>query len=130
MKTLREYIDFVDSVQQDISEGLNPDKRARLDDLIEKYRDSTDPENYYSDDPDEVLDMIRAEFGDKIANQVGTGSYKMHFPRHGIQGHDALSWKEPTNRVTKAGKMYKQDSDYRKNAIKGRMALGSNHRML
>ena len=114
--------------QKDMMEGLDPEKRARLNDLIDQYRNATDPEqDYYSGDDiydeDEVIELIRAEFGDKIASEVQAGADKMHYPRHGIQGYDPLSWKQPANRITKAGKMYKQDSDYRKNMIKSRYKL-------
>jgi hypothetical protein len=35
-----------------------------------------------------------------------------------------LGWKKGDTRVTKAGKMFKQDSDYMKNTIKSRYKLG------
>jgi hypothetical protein len=111
--------------QQGVAEGLDPDKRARLYDLIDQYRTATDPEAYYGldgeyGDPDEVIAMIRSEFGDKIADQLEAGADKMHYPRHDIQRSDPLGWKKPVDRITKAGKMYKQDSDYMKNTIKAR----------
>jgi len=113
--------------EQGVVEGLDPDKRARLDDLIGMYRDSTDPSDYYDseyEDPEEVLNMIRAEFGDRVASQIEAGTDKMHFPRKDHdQGYDPMSWKNPIDRQTKAGKMYKQDSDYRKNTIKSRYRL-------
>ena len=113
--------------QQPVAEGLDPEKRARLDDLIGMYRDSTDPSDYYDseyEDPEEVLNMIRAEFGDRVADQIEAGTDKMHFPRKDHdQGYDPMSWRKPIDRQTKAGKMYKQDSDYRKNTIKSRYRL-------
>jgi hypothetical protein len=114
--------------QKDVTEGLDTEKRARLDDLISQYRDAIDPEqDYYSGDDiydeDEVIATIRQEFGDKVADQVQAGAAKMHYPRHGIQRSDPLGWKKPADRITKAGKMYKQDSDYRKNTIKSRYKL-------
>jgi hypothetical protein len=113
--------------QQPVAEGLDPEKRARLDDLIGMYRDSTDPSDYYDseyEDPEEVLSMIRAEFGDRVADQIEAGTDKMHFPRKDHdQGYDPMSWRKPIDRQTKAGKMYKQDSDYRKNTIKSRYRL-------
>lgn len=106
-------------------EGLDPENRARLDDLIDQYRTATDPDDYYNDegcDPDEVIAQIRSEFGEKIASDVEAGADKMHFGRHGIQRDDPLAWKtrKGPNRVTKAGKLFKQDSDYTKNTIKSR----------
>jgi len=114
--------------EQGMAEGLDVVKRGRLNDLIELYRDATDPshdgyglEDHY--DPDEVIATIRKEFGDKIASQIDAGTEKMHYGRHDIQRGDPLTWKKPIDRITKAGKMYKQDSDYMKNTIKSRYAL-------
>lgn len=106
-------------------EGLEPEQRSRLDSLISDYEDATDPSDYNSYyDPEEIIDTIRQEFGDKIASQVEDGSDKMHFPRQGHSTrYDPLSWKKPVDRITKAGKMYKQDSDYLKNTIKSRYKL-------
>lgn len=112
--------------QRGVAEGLDDVRKRRLYDLIELYRDATDPSDYYDrdiEDSEEIIDMIRKEFGSKIADQVATGSYKMHFPRHGIQRSDPLGWKKPVDRITKAGKMYKQDSDYMKNTIRSRYEL-------
>jgi hypothetical protein len=114
--------------EQGVAEGLEPKKRQRLDDLIDQYRDATDPSNdgYGVDDhydPDQVIELIRQEFGDKVANEVEAGLDKMHFPRqHHSSGYgDSMRWKDPIDRITKAGKMYKQDSDYRKNTLKSRL---------
>jgi hypothetical protein len=110
--------------EDELDEAMDPEKRARLDDLIDMYRDSTDPSDYYDseyEDPEEVLNMIRSEFGDRVASTIEAGTDKMHFPRKDHdQGYDPMSWKKPIDRQTKAGKMYKQDSDYRKNTIKAR----------
>jgi hypothetical protein len=110
--------------EDELDEAMDPEKRARLDDLIGMYRDSTDPSDYYDseyEDPEEVLNMIRSEFGDRVASTIEAGTDKMHFPRKDHdQGYDPMSWKKPIDRQTKAGKMYKQDSDYRKNTIKAR----------
>jgi hypothetical protein len=110
--------------EKGVAEGKDPEKRARLDDLVSMYRDSTDPSDYYDseyEDPEEVLNMIRAEFGNRVASQIEAGTDKMHFPRKDHdQGYDPMSWRKPVDRQTKAGKMYKQDSDYRKNTIKAR----------
>jgi hypothetical protein len=114
---------------QGVAEGLDSDQRARLDDLIDTYRTATDPsyDGYGVDDhydPDEVLDQIRREFGDRVADQIEAGTDKMHFPRKDHdQGYDPMRWRKPIDRQTKAGKMYKQDSDYRKNTIKSRYRL-------
>ena len=121
-----EATDLTSIPEDDLDEGLDPEKRGRLNDLIDLYRDATEPDDYYDRgdyEPEEVIDMIRQEFGDKIASQVEAGADKMHFPRHGIQRSDPLGWKKPADRITKAGKMYKQDSDYMKNTIKSRYKL-------
>jgi hypothetical protein len=114
--------------KQGVSEGFDARQRTRLNDLIDLYRDSIDPNPYTdADDPDDVILRIRQEFGDKIADQVEAGARKMHFPRdnHVMGRGDPLSWKQPVDpdRITKKGKMYKQDSDYRKNTIKSRYKL-------
>lgn len=112
--------------EQGIAEGLDPIKKRRLYDLIELYRDSTEPNDYYDrdiEDPDEVIAMIRSEFGGKIADQVAAGVEKMHYPRHGIQRSDPLGGNRPVDRITKAGKMYKQDMDFRKRMSKYRMGI-------
>ena len=111
----------------DLIEGLDPMKKKRLADLIDAYRDATDPGDYYDreyEDYEDVLELIRAEFGDKIANQVEAGTGKMHFGRHPDSRGDPLGWKKPVDRITKSGKMYKQDSDFLKNTIKSRYRLG------
>jgi hypothetical protein len=114
--------------KQGVSEGFDARQRTRLNDLIDLYRDSIDPNPYTdADDPDDVILRIRQEFGDKIADQVESGARKMHFPRdnHVMGRGDPLSWKQPVDpdRITKKGKMYKQDSNYRKNTIKSRYNL-------
>jgi hypothetical protein len=116
----------MESKKKSIFERLDPEARARLDDLIDKFKTSVDPnyDSYGVDDhydPDDIIDRIRQDFGDSIADMVSAGANKMHFSRDNRQyGLDPLKWKEPINRQTKAGKMYKQDSDYRKNNIKDR----------
>lgn len=129
LKTNNEtYIFSPDDIVQGVGEGLEPEKRKRLDDLIDQYRSATDPSDYYDreySDPEEVIELIKLEFGDKVASQVEAGADKMHFsrPGHTSWKADPLGWKKPVDRMTKAGKMYKQDSDYRKNTIKSRYKL-------
>ena len=115
--------------EMDMSEGMDPDQRARLDDLIDQYRTASDPEAYYGlndeyGDPDEIIGQIRQEFGDNIADQVEAGADKMHYPRQGhSQAYDRLSQKDPVDRTTKGGKMFKQDSDFRKNNIAAKFRM-------
>jgi hypothetical protein len=71
-------------------------------------------------DPDEVINQIRQEFGDKIADTLEQGP-SSHFTRnnHSI-GHDPLDSYGATNRITKLGKVNKQDVSALKNRIKQR----------
>jgi hypothetical protein len=112
---------YVDE-NKSLSEGLSNEQRSRLDDLISQYRDATDPMGYDDDapDPDEVINQIRQEFGDKIADTLEQGP-SSHFTRnnHSI-GHDPLDSYGATNRITKLGKVNKQDVSALKNRIKQR----------
>jgi hypothetical protein len=117
---------FISMSPQAVAEGLDDSQRARLDDLISQYSDSVDPDAYYGlddeyPDSDEVIAQIRQEFGDKIADTVEAGASKMHFPRHdNTFDHDPLQ-RKMSPRVTKSGKINKQDNDYMKREIKRRM---------
>jgi len=111
------------------AEGLDPNKRARLDDLIYQYRDATDPESYYDldderGDPDLIITQIRQEFGNNIANKIEAGAEKMHFGRqhHSIGIYDPYDWKR-SPRVTQSGKINKQDSDTMKRGIKSKLGV-------
>lgn len=111
--------------EEDMSEALDPEKKRRLYDLIELYSNATDPEADldFEVEPEEIIATIRKEFGDSTANSVEQGP-SMHFPRPGhSSGFDPLKWKQPVDRITKAGKMYKQDMDYRKRELKSRLGI-------
>jgi hypothetical protein len=112
---------YVDE-SKNVLEGLSSNQRSRLDDLISQYRDATDPMGYDDDapDPDEVINQIRQEFGDKIADTLEQGP-SSHFTRnnHSI-GNDPLDSYGSTNRITKLGKVNKQDISALKNRIKQR----------
>lgn len=119
-----------------IPEGIEPDKKQRLDALIVQYRNATDPESQdyntdfgmdnllnTDDDPEEIIAQIRAEFGDRTADSVEHGP-SMHYPRDNhTHGHDTLAGKK-SPRVTQAGKVNKQDAGYMKRSIQGN--LGNN----
>lgn len=111
-----------------VAEGMAPNKRARLDDLIDQYRAATDPEAYYGldgeyGDPDEIIAQIRQEFGDNVATKVDAGADKMHFGReHRSFSHDPYDWKK-SPRVTRSGKINKQDSDAMKRSIKSNLGV-------
>jgi len=121
---------FISMSPQAVAEGLDDTQRARLDDLIDQYSDSVDPDAYYGlddeyPDSDEVIAQIRQEFGDKIADTVEAGASKMHFPRHdNTFDHDPLQ-RKMSPRVTKSGKINRQDNDYMKREIKRRMNYAS-----
>jgi hypothetical protein len=109
----------------DLIEGLDPIKRARLDQLIDQFHAATEPGgawDFDEMDDEEVIAQIRQEFGDKIADQVASGSHKMHYGRQGMQRPDLLRGKNPA-RITKGGKMFRQDMDTRKRDIKQRFGL-------
>jgi len=120
---------FINMVPQAVAEGLDDTQRARLDDLIDKYKDSVDPEAYYGlndeyPDSDEVIAQIRQEFGDKIADTVEAGAGKMHFPRDNHSFDIDPLQRKMSPRVTKSGKINKQDNDYMKREIKRRIGIG------
>lgn len=124
MRRIKE-LSGVQPVSESVMERMDPEKRARLKDLIGQFSDSVDPSDYASYlDPDEVIDTIRQEFGDRIADQVRAGAEKMHFGRgYGYSGMgDPLSknmrGKTGDYRTTKKGKMHGQDVLALKSRIK------------
>ena len=114
--------------EQDMAEGLDPEKKQRLKDLIDQYRDATDPEAYYGlndeyPDAEEVIAQIRQEFGDRTADSVEQGP-SMHYPRPGhSMGHDPMQYKS-SPRITKSGVLNKQDVGSMKHDIKQRLKQG------
>ena len=120
---------YADNIQgkQGVAEGLDPNKRARLNDLIDQYRGATDPEAYYNLDDDdyptayEIIAQIEQEFGDRIANKVQAGAEKMHFGRetHSMDS-DWYDIHNKTPRVTKTGKVNTQDVNALKRNLKTR----------
>lgn len=96
---------------------LSPSKQKELDALIDEFEMATNPENEYIDggwdryrDENEILRDIEKKFGKTIASQVSAIS---HYPRHPYMGRDKLAWKKKwyghPKRITKKGKMHKQD---------------------
>jgi hypothetical protein len=116
------------SSKEEVAEGLDPEKKARLNDLIDAYTDATDPEYMGDDDYEDIIAQIRAEFGDRTADSIVNGP-SMHFPRPGhSMGHDDLEFKQmrknmSPNRMTKLGKLHKQDSDAMKRDIKSKLEV-------
>ena len=120
-----------EEISKVLSEGkLSPEQQERLDSLRDELRSALDPDNEYYDydgrDENDIRMDIRKEFGDKIADQIEDGEYEMNFPRDtgvpGFQGPDKLADKEKFGdnryRVTKSGKMNKQDVDRMKKQYK------------
>lgn len=140
MERLRDIVDGPKALPapgmelESITEKLAPEQKSRLNDLIDQFRDAVDPDADYAfdgdpPDPEEIIKQIRSEFGDKIADIVDSGAHKMHFPRQGhSMGYDDLAMKSPASRFTKAGKMYKQDKDFRMNQIRQKLARKSNEK--
>lgn len=126
MKTLREMIDLIESAQTVAEAKLTPEQSAELKGYIDAYRDATDPEGYYdidsddNPDPDEILGTIAGKFGQHIADTVANGP-SMHFPR---DNHSMDSdWYDIHNkapRVSKSGKVNRQDVDVLKRNLKTR----------
>jgi hypothetical protein len=109
--------------EDDMSEGLDPAQKQKLKSLIYAYRDATDPEGYSDEDPDEIIDQIRQEFGDKIADTISQGP-SMHYPRpdHVSGVYDPLANKS-SPRVTKLGKINRQDAETMKRNIKQQQGM-------
>jgi hypothetical protein len=106
--------------EQDMAEGLDPEKKQRLEDLIDQYRNATDPEASYELNAEEVIAQIRQEFGDRTADSVEQGP-SMHYPRPGhSRGYDPMQYKS-SPRITKSGVLNKQDVGSMKRDIKQRL---------
>ena len=114
------------SLGSKLEEALDPEKKQRLDDLISRYEDATDPEDMGDERHEDIIAQIRIEFGDKTADSVENGP-SMHFPRPGhSMDHDDLEFRQmrkntSPNRITKLGKLHKQDSDTLKRDIKSNL---------
>ena len=104
---------------------LSASQRDRLDDLILNVHMTTHPEYDGGEEPTKYLNMIRKEFGDKVAKQVDDGMDKVHWGRDNhTYGSDKLSWRKGNARITKSGKMNAQDVKALKNRIKQDKAWG------
>ena len=104
---------------------LSASQRDRLDDLILNVHMTTHPEYDGGEEPTKYLNMIRKEFGDKVAKQVSDGIEKVHWGRDNESGGvDKLSWRKGNARITKSGKMNAQDVKALTNRIKQDKAWG------
>jgi len=107
---------------EEVNEGLDPEKKARLKDLIDAYSDATDPEYMGDDDYEDIIAQIRAEFGDRTADSIENGP-SMHFPRDNhVHGYDPL-YPGSSPRVTKAGKINRQDISTLKSRLQQRAGI-------
>ena len=104
---------------------LSQSQRDKLDDLILNVHMTTHPEYDGDEGPTKYLNMIRKEFGDKVAKQVNDGIEKVHWGRDNRSGgNDKLAWRKGGARITKSGKMNAQDVKALKNRIKQDKAWG------
>ena len=119
-------MDIITKINNYLNEGkLSKEQQEELNNLLSALRTATDPD-YEPDedeeflDPEDIIDTIRKKFGDKIADQASNVEAG-HWPRKNhTDGYDKLEWRKPLNknRVTKAGKMNKQDIKGLKSTIK------------
>lgn len=112
MNKMRDYI--VNPVQEevDLDEKMSSSDQDRLDDLLMAYRwgKSSYPYDEDAPDPDDVVKLIRKQFGNKIADQLVKSDDKIKV------GYGPSDRKTPT-RITKTGKANKADL----NALKTRL---------
>lgn len=111
---------------------LSSEQRDRLDDLIYDLRYLTMPHNDWDDFDNveaarNVIDNIRSEFGNKVADQIEKGSEEIW---HGYRpnskaniGRDNLSNRKST-RITKSGKANKTDIA----SLKREIQIDRNHK--
>lgn len=104
---------------------LSTQQRDRLDDLILNVHMTTHPEYDGEETPGKYLKDIEKEFGANVAKQVKDGMEITHWGRDNrSSGNDKLSWRKGGARITKSGKMNKQDVEALKNRIKRDKAWG------
>lgn len=126
--TIRKAHDIAKAIEKSdesvMEAKFSPEQQDRLDDLIQYLRLVTDPEYWPDNDSDdlgpaEILDTIRSEFGDKVADQVKSGLDNVwHWGRSNRDNsNDYLSWRKNT-RVNKSGNANKTDINALKNTIK------------
>jgi len=81
--------------EESISEAkLSKEQQEDLEDYIQELYLATDPESDQDwRSPKEILDDIRSEFGDKIADDLENGMHMFHYPRRPFSsgGIDKLS---------------------------------------
>ena len=104
---------------------LSTQQRDRLDNLILNVHLTTHPEYDGEETPGKYLKDIEKEFGASVAKQVKDGMEITHWGRDNrSSGNDKLSWRKGGARITKSGKMNKQDVEALKNRIKRDKAWG------
>src|SRR5210317_1473749 len=113
------------------------EERSRKD-FVSQGANLTDPEaDYYfgqgvdfEDVFEDLVKKARQEYGDKFAEQLAN-VWQTHWPKqYGAQGREApggfdeLAWKK-SPRITKGGKVNKQDATARKSELKQKFGTGS-----
>ena len=137
MKSIKELRNELnESKQEDIIEAkLSPDQRKRLDDLIGDVIDVTDP--FYlglgipgnNVDLEKTLETIESEFGKEVRDSVENGIDIWHYGRENrADGDDPLDnifHRRGKGRITKKGKLNKQDAESLKKSIKKNLKSSS-----
>jgi hypothetical protein len=109
-------INYFIELQEEISNLLEALPKAGY---VSAMRTATDPDYDGKANPDKIVSRARKYHGDKFAKDLESGADKMHYPRKGHTfGYDKLS-NRTTSRVTKGGKVNKQDISALKAKIKG-----------
>lgn len=125
-----------ESKQEDLIEAkLSPDQRKRLDGLIGDVIDVTDP--FYlglgipgnNVDLEKTLETIESEFGKEVRDSVENGIDIWHYGRENrADGDDPLDnifHRRGKGRITKKGKLNKQDAESLKKSIKKNLKSSS-----
>ena len=137
MKSIKELRNELnESKQEDLIEAkLSPDQRKRLDGLIGDVIDVTDP--FYlglgipgnNVDLEKTLETIESEFGKEVRDSVENGIDIWHYGRENrADGDDPLDnifHRRGKGRITKKGKLNKQDAESLKKSIKKNLKSSS-----
>lgn len=127
IKSLNEAIAGVVSPQPEQldEKKLSPEKQAKLNDLINRIYSASDPSGYSEEREEELIAVVKKEFGNKIASDLEDGIYTMHFGR----GHSQASFLDDPmldrkhNKITKKGKLNKTDANVLKAKIRKHLGI-------
>ena len=121
-EAVEDLLDQLDELDEEvINEKLSQEEQEVLDELIEDYIYAVI--GYYDNDgsypyPDDILKIIRQEYGDKIADQVDQWETKIL--DKGYKFSSADKGRNPT-RITKSGMANKTDINTLKNSLKNKL---------